>query len=145
MWQDIRYALRMMRRSLGFTAVAVLSLALGIGANTVIFSLIDVLMLRMLPVRDPERLVVLMQKYPGEPRGGYWSWQSYEHYRDNNHVFSDLIASAGPLPMTARSEGLEPETVNGQYVAGNFFSALGVKPAIGRLISRQDDGSAIAV
>ena len=91
--QDARYALRMMRRTPGFTAVAVLSLALGIGANTAVFSLINALMLRALPVAHPEQLVELLQKYPGEPRGnGYWSRQSYAHYRDNNHVFSAVIA-----------------------------------------------------
>src|SRR6266852_2526561 len=88
--QDVRYALRMMSRSPGFTAVAILSLALGIGANTAIFSLINTLMLRMLPVREPEQLVALLSKYPGEPRGSYFSLQSYEHHRDNNHVFSGL-------------------------------------------------------
>src|SRR5271163_4154 len=94
-WRDARYALRMMRRSPGFTTVAVLSLALGIGANTAIFSLIDTLMLRMLPVQDPGQLVELLQKYPGEPRGnGYWSRQSFEHFRDHNHIFSALIASS---------------------------------------------------
>ena len=66
-----------MRRNPGFTFVAVTSLALGIGANTAIFSLIDTLMLRLLPVREPDQLVELLQKYPGEPRGnGFWSWQS---------------------------------------------------------------------
>jgi len=65
--QDLRYALRMMRRAPGFTAVALLSLGLGIGANTAIFSLIHTLMMRLLPVRDPQQLVVLLNKYPGEP------------------------------------------------------------------------------
>ncbi len=78
LWQDVRYALRMMRRSPGFTAVAVLSLSLGIGANTAIFSLINTLMLRLLPVRDPEQLVELLSRYPGEPRINAFSWQSYE-------------------------------------------------------------------
>ena len=95
--QDVRYALRMMRRTPGFTSVAILSLALGIGANTAIFTLINSLMLRMLPVRAPEQLVELLEKYPGEPRGSYFSWASYEYYRDHNHVFSALIAATrGP-------------------------------------------------
>ncbi|HYW46456.1 MAG TPA: ABC transporter permease [Bryobacteraceae bacterium] len=147
LWQDIRYALRTMRRTPGFTAVALLSLALGIGANTAIFSLIDTLMLRRLPVREPGQLVELLQKYPGEPRGGYWSWPSYEHYRDHNHVFSSLTGTSTDTRVSVRGEGLEPETVTGEYVAPNFFPVLGLKPAIGRLIGPDDDpgGAAAAV
>src|SRR5260370_22808974 len=97
-------------------------------------------MLRTLPVREPQQLVELLQKYPGEPRGnGYFTWPSYEHYRDHNHVFSALIAASAQSRFSVRGEGLEPETVNGEYVAGNFFPVLGVKPAIGRLIGPQDD------
>src|SRR5579864_2853667 len=140
LWQDSRYALRMMRHSPGFTAVAVLSLALGIGANTAVFSLINTLMLRTLPVPAPDQLVELLQKYPGEPHGnGFWSRASFEHFRDQNHVFSGLIASSPPSRFTLQSEGLEPETVNGEYVAGDFFATLGVKPVIGRLIGPEDD------
>src|SRR6266849_7212377 len=132
LWQDIRYALRMMRRTPGFTAVAVLSLGLGIGANTAIFSLINTLMLRTLPVQQPGQLVELLQKYPGEPRGnGYFTWPSYEYYRDHNHVFSELIAASAQSRFSVGGEGLEPETIVGEYVVGNFFSVLGVKPAIG--------------
>src|SRR5215472_18964091 len=95
MYQDIRYAIRAMRRNPGFTAVGMMSLALGIGANTAIFSLIETVMLKTLPVSHPEQLVELLQKYPGEPRGnGYWSWPSYEHLRDNNHVFSAVIGTS---------------------------------------------------
>ena len=144
-WQDVRYAMRTMRRSPGFTAAAVLSLALGIGANTAVFSLINAVMLRLLPVQDPAQLVELLQRYPGEPRGnGFWSWSSYEYYRDHNHVFSGLIAASAPSRFTVRGEGLEPESVSGQSVAANFFSVLGVKPAIGRLIS-SDDSAGVAV
>ncbi|HLJ14528.1 MAG TPA: ABC transporter permease [Bryobacteraceae bacterium] len=139
LWQDIRYALRMMRRSPGFTTVAVLSLALGIGANTAVFSLINALMLHLLPVREPEQLVELLQHYPGEPRGnGFWSWPSYEYYRDHNHVFSGLIGATAPSHFSVRGKGVEPEMVNGESVTSNFFSVLGVKPAIGRLIGPED-------
>jgi predicted permease len=136
--QDIRYALRMLLRSPGFTAVSVVSLALGIGANTAIFSLINAVMLRLLPVREPGQLVELLQHYPGEPRGAYWSWLSYEYYRDHNHVFSGLIAASSLSPFSVRDAGLERETVNGQSVTGDFFTVLGVKPAIGRLIGPGD-------
>jgi len=142
LWQDARYALRMMRRSPGFTAVAVLSLALGIGANTAIFSLIDTVMLRMLPVRDPEQLAELLTKYPNEDHWNAFSWPNYEHFRDHNHVFSGLIATAqSPFrepTFYVRGEGLEPERVKGQYVTGNFFPVLGVKAALGRLIGPED-------
>src|SRR5579871_3458000 len=94
-WNDLRYALRLMRRSPGFMAVAVLSLALGIGANTAIFSLFDTVILRTLPVAHPEQLVELLQRYPGEPRGnGYYGWSTYEHFRDHNHVFSALTGTS---------------------------------------------------
>ena len=95
--QDLRFGLRMMRRFPGFTVVAVLSLSLGIGVNTAIFSLINMLMLRLLPVKEPQQLVELLSQYPGEPRLNAFSWQSYEHYRDHNHVFSGLIGTSGPL------------------------------------------------
>src|ERR1700686_5453349 len=115
LWQDVRYALGMMRRSPGFTAVAVLSLALGIGANTAIFSLINTLMLRLLPVRQPQQLVELLNIYPGDPRLNSFSWPSYQHFRDNNHVFSALIGAARSR-FAVCAEGLEPETVEGEYV-----------------------------
>ena len=126
--QDIRFAVRMLRRSPGFTAVAVLSLALGIGANTGVFSLINTLMLRLLPVRDPASLVELLHQYPGEPRMNGYSWQSYEHFRDHNHVFSGLIGFS-PARFDLRGEGLGAQTVDGEYVVGGFFQVLGVKAA----------------
>jgi predicted permease len=137
LWQDVRYALRGMRRAPGFTAVAVLSLALGIGANTAIFSLINTLMLRMLPVEHPGQLVELLFKAPGQDHFNAFSWQSYEHYREHNHVFSGLIASAG-TPFAVHGDGLEPEIVHGGYVTANYFQVLGVNPALGRLIGPED-------
>ena len=140
LWQDVRYALRGMRRTPGFTAVAVVSLALGIGANTAIFSLINTLMLRMLPVEHPGQLVELLFKAPGQDHFNAFSLQSYEHYREHNHVFSGLIASAD-TPFAVHGDGLEPEIVHGGYVTPNYFSVLGVHPALGRPIG-PEDGSA---
>jgi predicted permease len=135
--QDIRYALRTMRRSPGFTAVAILSLALGIGANTAIFSLIDTLMLRPLPVREPGRLVEILGRY-GETRGNQIAWKYYEHFRDGNHVFSDLLATA-PARFRLAGDRVDAEIADGEYVAGNYFSGLGLRPAAGRLLGPDDD------
>jgi predicted permease len=143
-WRDARYALRMMRRSPGFTIVAVLSLALGIGANTAIFSLIDTLMFRRLAVQDPGQLVELLQKYPGEPRGnGFWSRESFQHFRDHNHVFSALIASSGASPLSVRRNDSGQEAVHGEYVSADFFPALGLKAATGRLLGAEDSSAAV--
>src|SRR5258707_677653 len=125
MWQDIKYALRMLRRTPRFTAIAVLSLGLGIGANTAIFSLMNAVMLRMLPVRQPEQLVELLHIYPGEPRLNGFSWQSYEHFRDHSHVLGGLMG-LNPARFDVRDE-----TLDGEYVTGTYFPLLGVKPALG--------------
>lgn len=147
LWLDTRYALRGMRGSPGFTAVAVSSLALGIGANTAIFSLVYAVMLRPLPVSHPEQLVELLQKYPGEPRGnGYWNPRSYEHYRDHNHVFSAITGMAIANRARLQMEGAESRFGVGEYVLGNYFTEFGLQPALGRLIGPRDDSaSAIAV
>jgi predicted permease len=140
MYQDIRYALRGMRRSPGFTAIALLSLALGIGANTAIFSLVETAMLRMLPVRHPEQLVELLQKYPGEPRGnGFWSWRSYEHIRDHNHVFSSVIGTSIDNRARLVSDGSETAFGVAEYVTGDYFRELGVEMAMGRPIGPEDN------
>ncbi len=148
LWADIRYALRTMRRTPGFTSVAVLSLALGIGANTAIFSLINTLLLRELPVRTPGELVELLHRYPGEPRLNGFPWPAYQLIRENNRVFAGLIAFMDQR-FHVRGEGLQTEVLWGDYVDGTFFSVLGVKPAIGRVIGPNDDrigpASAIAV
>src|SRR5574337_1222402 len=91
-WQDLRYTARAMRRSPGFTAVAVVSLALGIGANTTVFSLIDTLMLRLLPVERPEQLVEFLTQYPGDPPLNVFSPQSYAYFRDHSQVFAGITA-----------------------------------------------------
>src|SRR5580692_6028370 len=138
-FQDLRFAARMLRKSPGFTAVAVLTLALGIGANTAIFTMTNGLMLHTLPVRDPGQLVELLHHYPGEPEPGFngFSWDAYQTIRDGNHVFLDLIV-AGMNFFTVSGDKLQPQTVFGGGVGGTFFQALGVRPAAGRLIGPED-------
>jgi predicted permease len=139
LWNDIRYALRLMRRSPGFTAVAVLSLALGIGANTAIFGLFYTVMLRQLPIAHPEQLVEFLYKDPGEPRSdGYRKWDEYENIRDRNHVFSALTGMTFDNLAGVRSEGSEPETLIVENVLGNYFEVLGLEAAIGRLTTPED-------
>jgi predicted permease len=144
LWQDVSYAIRGMRRSPGFTAIAVLSLAMGTGANTAIFSLINSLMLRMLPVENPEQLVEPLHRFQDEPHFNNFSWQNYQYFLQHNRVFSGLIATAGAnydfgAFVKVRREGQAEERVNGVCVTGNFFPVLGVKPVLGRLIGPEDD------
>ena len=137
-WQDLRFGLRTLRKSPGFTAVAVLTLALGIGANTAIFSLINALMLRTVPARDPGTLVELLHRYPGEPAFNGFSWDAYQIMRDHNHVLSDLIVDS-PDSFVVRGQTLEPQTILGGYLSGTFFETLGLRPAVGRLIGTEGD------
>jgi len=133
LWQDIHFGARMLRKNRGFTAVAVLTLALGIGVNISIFSFVNAIFLRPLPVPESERLVSVYQRTLGP--GSYFtscSYPDYEYYRDHNRVFSGMLASA-TFHMTFRA-GDEPERVLGALVSRNYFSVLGVKPALGRLI-----------
>ena len=138
LWQDVRYSLRTMRRNPGFTIVALSTIALGIGANTAVFSLINVLMLRKLPVREPGHLVEFLWQYPGDPRRNFFGPTNYEQYRDQNSVFSDLIGTSS-FRFEPGDERMGAETLDGECVTGNFFPALEVRPAIGRLIGPQDD------
>jgi predicted permease len=138
-WQDLRFAARMLRKSPGFTLVAVLTLGLGIGANTAIFSMINGLMLRTLPVRDPGQLVEILHHEPGEPEPGFngWSLDAYRIMRDGNHVFSDLIPWSLNF-VSVRDDKLQPQTVFVGGVGGTFLQALGVRRAAGRLIGPED-------
>ena len=139
LWNDFRYGLRLMRRNPGFTVVAVLSLALGIGANTAIFSLFYTVLLHQLPVAHPEQLVEFLYKDPGRPRSdGYRRWDEYENVRDHNHVFSALTGMTFDNLARVSIEGSEPQTLILENVLGNYFQALGLKPALGRLTTPQD-------
>jgi hypothetical protein len=122
--QDARYGLRLLRRSPVFTSVALLTLALAIGANTAIFSLVNMLVLRDLPVRDPARLVQFIWQYAGDPPMDLFSAQNYRQYRDHNSVISDLIGIS-PTRVASLAAGSAGETLGVEYVTGNFFSTLG--------------------
>src|ERR1700680_4154257 len=140
--QDVRYALRQLRKSPGFTAVAVITLALGIGANTAIFSVMNAVMLRGLPVHDPEQLVYLQAG--GRPSGTSqtgnddfsFTEYTYEQLRNQPNAFSDVLAFV-PLSFSKLGVryGEEPEEAEADMVSGNFFSGLGVAPARGRTIT----------
>ncbi|MGH9729972.1 MAG: ABC transporter permease, partial [Candidatus Acidiferrales bacterium] len=136
--QDLRFALRMLRKSPGFTAVAVLTLALGIGANTAIFSLVDAVMLRMLPVQNPEQLAQIRFRSPSSanPRASVTN-PIWEQVRDHQDVFSGVFAW---MPTTFNlAEGGEEQNIAGVYASGDYFTTLGVHPAAGRLFAASDD------
>ena len=131
--QDLRYAMRGMRRSPGFTAVAVLSLALGIGANTAIFSLIDALMLRWLPVRDPQELLQLTMQGPGESL----SYPIVRLLADQKEIFSGVAGFSG-WPFHVSRAGTVTK-VPGAMVSGGYFETLGLHAVMGRLLAPDDD------
>ncbi len=137
---DLRYAVRMMRKNPGFTAVAVISLALGIGANTAIFTLIDTVLLKTLPVKNPHELYVVARN-PARP-SMYWNYPDYAAARDQNTGLSGLIGYSGvnPWGFTAGSSGdVRTEVAGGVMVSGNYFQVLGVEPALGRVLNPEDD------
>jgi predicted permease len=132
---DIVYAFRLFLRSPGFSIAVVLSLSLGIGANTAIFSLINAVMLRNLPVKDPQSLFLLLRSRNGAAETGFTHAQ-YRLFSENNAA--DVSAySAASLNVTT-NDSLEPPS-DGQLISGNYFSMLGISPAAGRLIGAEDD------
>jgi predicted permease len=137
LWQDLRYSARILLKNPGFTLVAVLTLALGIGANTAIFSLIDTVLLKTLPVKNPEQLVTLTSVRSAGKQRIPFSYPNFHDLRERNQVFKEIFAFDG-LALNL-SEGGQTERVSGQLVSGNFFSGLGVKPFLGRVFSADDD------
>ena len=133
--QDLRYGTRALRRTPIFSAVAIVTLTLAIGANTAIFSIFNALMLRALPVRDPGRLVQFSWLYPRDPPQNVFSFANYELYRDHNTVFADMFGLAR-LATESHSGG---ERLVGEVVTGNFFRALGVSAVLGRVLNASDD------
>jgi putative ABC transport system permease protein len=139
--QDLRYGVRLLFRDRIFTAVAVLSLALGIGANTTIFSVFNAIFLHTLPVEEPGRLV---RVYTSDSKNTgrfldymQMSYPNFADFRDTNQVFSGLVAQT--LTQMNLSWGAEPEMILASVVTGNYFEVLGVKAAIGRTFDPRED------
>src|SRR5580700_9855486 len=138
--KDLRYAFRTLRKSPLFSAVAVLSLALGIGANTAIFTLIYQLLLQPLPVKDPAQLVMLAGRgrhYGGNNGRDKLSYPMYQEIRDKNQVFNGMFCTYRN-EMSAAFEG-RSELISGELVSGNYFRVLGIGAAIGRVFTGADD------
>ena len=143
-WQDVRYGLRMLAKNPSFTAIAILTLALGIGANTAIFSLLDQILLRQLPVKNPSELVIL--RSPGVQEGHVWSdgdsaqsfsYPVYTALRDHASAVSGMLARFA-FSASISSRG-QTQRGLGELVSGNYFEVLGVQPALGRLFSSEDE------
>jgi predicted permease len=143
--QDIRYALRQLRKSPGFTVTVIVTLALGIGANSAVFTLFDQVLLRMLPVERPKELVRF--NWTGSFAGGnysfggdrsnYFSYPMYKDLRDRNQVFSGMLAAdKTSVGISWRNQA---ENRDAEVVSGNYFQVLGLKPTLGRLLTPQDD------
>ena len=152
MLADLRDAVRQLRKAPGFTATALITLALGIGATTAIFTLVHQVMLKSLPVTRPDELWRIGDKVRCCNWGGYtqgndgnfslFSWEAYRHFRAHTPEFTDLAAmQAGNKSLGVRRAGSQAplDTRNGEYVSGNFFRTLGVQPWIGRLMTDEDD------
>src|SRR5262245_26590321 len=144
--QDLRYGLRVLRKNPGYTAVAALTLGLGIGANTAIFSVIDALMLRPLPVRHPEQLLAFSQSRDGRIESGQWGWWPYtwfERFRELAPFFEGMTITGQVerynLSVNGLGNNLDPGPVRVGLVSGNYLSTLGVGAVMGRALSPDDD------
>jgi predicted permease len=152
-WQDLRYAMRMLAKNPGFTLIAVLTLALGIGANTAIFSVLDSVLLRSLPVSHPEQLVTLSD--PDEHGSSFGSeggersllaYSEFEYFRDHNEVFSKIFAADSSLPElevtipdSSSSTGVQKESARVRLVSADYFATLGVTPGAGTFFTPEVD------
>ncbi|HJP93195.1 MAG TPA: ABC transporter permease [Pyrinomonadaceae bacterium] len=157
--QDLRYGFRMLLKQKGVTAVALLSLALGIGANTALFSIVDAMLLKMLPVKEPERLVLFKSIAPREfSVGSYngssnsdpvtgqrtmtsFAYQCFQRMREHQGPLSDVFAF-GNVGLNVSADG-QADVANGQAVSGNYYTGLGVQPAAGRLLTDEDDKAGV--
>jgi len=157
LWQDLRYGVRMLLKQKGITIVAVLSLALGIGANTALFSVVDAMLLKMLPVKEPERLVLFRSVAPREFSVGSYSGnsntdpvtrqrsmtsfplQSFQRMREAESPLSEVFVF-GDVGLNVSADG-QSDVVNGQAVSGNYYAGLGVQAMLGRVLTNEDDNA----
>src|SRR5262245_30280250 len=130
---DLRYALRSWRRSPGFALMAILSLGLGIGANTIVFSVVNAFVLKPLPVADADRVVVVQGR-----RGPAQSFPNYREFRDSVTTFDGLVGYR-ISPMNLETGAAVPARAWGYLATGNYFDVLGIKPAVGRFFHQADD------
>src|SRR2546423_290402 len=137
-YQDIRFAVRMLRKNPGLSVIVIVTLALGIGANAAMFSLTDRVLFQRLPVSNPDQLVLVASRTPDEPEADFtFSYPMYQDLRDHNQVFSGVIARGG-AQMNVTYGDLN-ERVSGELVSGNYFDVLDVRPWQGRLFTQEDD------
>src|SRR6195256_7035642 len=135
-WQDIRFAVRMLRKSWSLTTIVVVVLALGIGANTAIFSVVNAALLRPLPYTDPDKLVRLSEDSPNVPQMSI-SYPNFLDWREQNKVFSGIAAlQFRSLNLTGTGE---PERLAARAVSAELFDVLGVRPALGRSCATGED------
>jgi hypothetical protein len=141
---DLRYAVRMMRRAPLVTAVAILSLALGIGANTAIFSVLDTLLLKLLPVKDPRQIVMLSWPAKNQTRpDDSFSFPMFERFRRHSPTISGVIGFSD-IDGFSLNAGGRAEIARGEVVSGNYYAVLGVAPVIGRALTEDDDRESAA-
>jgi predicted permease len=138
-WQDVHYGVRALRRNPGFTAAAMLTLALGIGANAAVFSLMHHLLLASLPVRAPEQLVVIERQNPLRPEGSGFPYLFFHRLGMETNVFAGVLGRSRGIERVTVGTELGGEAALGELVSGNYFDVLGVQPYLGRLLSVTDD------
>src|SRR5262245_29872872 len=135
MIRDLRYGIRMLLKTPGITLIAVFTISFGIGANSAIFTLLDKVLIRALPVEQPQQLVTFVEDAGGEP--AIFSYPMYAELRERGEVLSGLLAYfQRPFSL---SDGTQTERVTGQIVSGNYFATLGVRPALGRFFLPEED------
>lgn len=132
LWQDVRQGFRLLTKSPGFTVTVILTLGLGIGANAAVFSIVNTLLLRPLPISDPGNLYIIASTHLDNDQPHQLSWSDYVDYRDRSGVFSDLAAYS--IGFAGLSADQRADRVAVAYVTGNYFSMLGIQPGLGRLI-----------